>query len=222
MRTVIGTIRARVPKVPRMPVERSWVTDPKTGPVSANLNDRYTEGSTVSTSAWAIGISIGPIERKGWPKARTESCSTHVTVPVAASSMSPERRTVERDEPGRTDCSAPETLDSPEDPAGAATQPAASATFPKNQPGAPPGPPAKETGIGSDAIDAEPSGRRKGARSASRAPENRCSANIETSIDARTAGPPMGTGGARGACRMSSMLWIGVMPHTGSFENGQP
>src|SRR2546427_1106614 len=222
MRTVIGTIFARVVNVPRIPVERSCVTDPKTGPVSANLNDRYTEGSTVRTCAWAIGISIGPIERKGWPKASTESRSTHVSVPVAARSMSPERRTVERDEPGRTAWSAPVTRDSPDEPAGAATQPAASATLPKNQPGAPPGTPANETGRGRDSIEAAPSDRRNGARSASSAPENWRCPHIDTSVDARTAGPPIGTGGAGGARRMSSMLWIGVMPHKGSFENGQP
>ena len=36
------------------------------------------------------------------------------------------------------------------------------------------------------------------------------------------AAPPMGTGGAAGALRMSSMLWIGVMPQIGSRENGHP
>ena len=72
-----------------------------------------------------------------------------------------------------------------------------------------------------DAIEAAPSGRRNGARSASSAPENWRCPNIETSFDARTAGPPIGTGGAGGACRISSMLWIGVMPQIGSFENGK-
>ena len=37
-----------------------------------------------------------------------------------------------------------------------------------------------------------------------------------------TAAPAIGTGGAGGALRMSSMLWIGVMPQIGSFANGQP
>ena len=36
------------------------------------------------------------------------------------------------------------------------------------------------------------------------------------------AAPPIGTGADGGALRMSSMLWIGVMPQIGSFENGQP
>ena len=99
---MIGTIFAREPTVPRMPVDRSCVTDPKTEPESANLKERYTEGRTVRTSARAIGMSIGPIERNGCPNARTEFPSTHVTVPVAASSMSPDKSTVERDDPGRT------------------------------------------------------------------------------------------------------------------------
>ncbi len=63
---------------------------------------------------------------------------------------------------------------------------------------------------------------RNGASSASRAPENRRSVNIVANWAARTAGPPIGTGGAGGAWRMSSMLWIGVIPQTGSLENGQP
>lgn len=40
MRTVIGTIAARVPKVPSIPVDRSCVTEPITAPVSENLKDR--------------------------------------------------------------------------------------------------------------------------------------------------------------------------------------
>ncbi len=39
---------------------------------------------------------------------------------------------------------------------------------------------------------------------------------------ALVAAPPIGTGADGGALRMSSMLWIGVMPQIGSFENGQP
>ena len=34
--------------------------------------------------------------------------------------------------------------------------------------------------------------------------------------------PPIGTGGAAGAWRMSSMLWMGVIPQIASLENGQP
>ncbi len=39
---------------------------------------------------------------------------------------------------------------------------------------------------------------------------------------ARVAAPPIGTGAEGGALRMSSMLWIGVIPQIGSRENGQP
>ena len=48
------------------------------------------------------------------------------------------------------------------------------------------------------------------------------SRNADTNAAARVAAPPIGTGGAAGALRMSSMLWIGVMPQIGSRENGQP
>src|SRR6476659_9791511 len=100
MRTVIGTIGARVPNVPRMPVERSCVIEPSTGPVAANLNERKTDGKTVRTCACVIGIETGPIERKGWPNARTELPSTQVTVPVDERSMSPERSWVATADPG--------------------------------------------------------------------------------------------------------------------------
>src|SRR3954467_7341573 len=100
MRSVIGTIGAFEPKVPRIPVERSCVIDPSTGPVAANLNERKIEGSTVRTSARLIGIETGPMERNGCPNARTALPSTHVTVPVADRSMSPERSCAAIADPG--------------------------------------------------------------------------------------------------------------------------
>jgi len=75
---------------------------------------------------------------------------------------------------------------------------------------------------GRDPTTLDESERRNGARSASSAPEKRRSAKVAANWEARTAGPPIGTGGAGGAWRMSSMLWMGVMPQTGSLEKGQP
>src|ERR1700720_3322005 len=117
MRTVIGTIGARVPKVPRMPVERSCVMEPRTGPVAANLKDRKRDGRTVRTSACRLGLETGPIERKGWPKARPELPSTQVTVAVAERSMSPERSWVATAEPGfRAGSPAAREAGVPDDP----------------------------------------------------------------------------------------------------------
>src|SRR5436190_10136343 len=142
---------ARVPKVPRMPVERSCVMDPSTGPVAANLKERKTDGRTVRTSACAIGIETGPMERKGWPKASTELPSTHVTVPVAERSMSPERSCVATAEPGfRAPGSIAvfEGVFVPDEdiPEGTAIQLAASAIRLKSLPGE--ANPPKETGRG--------------------------------------------------------------------------
>jgi hypothetical protein len=48
------------------------------------------------------------------------------------------------------------------------------------------------------------------------------SRNADTKAAVGVAAPPIGTGGVAGALRMSSMLWIGVIPQIGSLENGQP
>src|SRR4029077_16464949 len=169
--TVIGTMGARVPKVPRMPVERSCVMDPSTGPVAANLKERKTDGRTVRTSACAIGIETGPMERKGWPKASTELPSTQVTVPVAERSMSPERSCVATAEPG---FNAPDSgavfeglaVPDADIPEGTAIQLAASAIRLKSLPGvaAPP----KETGRGRAAIESAALGANGLTRSAKR------------------------------------------------------
>src|SRR6266496_6676269 len=127
MRTVIGTMGACVPKVPRMPVQRSYVMDPSTGPVAANLKERKREGRTVRTCAWDIGIETGPIERNGWPKARTEFPSTQVTVPVAERSMSPERSCVATADPGFKGPGSAAAADGPALPEGTVIQFAASA-----------------------------------------------------------------------------------------------
>src|SRR5713226_9083537 len=121
----MGTIGARAPKLTRMPVERSCEIEPRTGPVAANLKERKTEGRTVSTSARAIGIETGPMERKGWPNASSAFPSTHVTVPVAERSMSPERSCAATAEPGRKAVApADEAVDAAA-PVGTAIQPAA-------------------------------------------------------------------------------------------------
>src|ERR1700688_3474084 len=104
METRTGTIAAELPKEPRIPVERSCEIEPSTLPVEANLNERYIDGNTPMTSESAIGISTGPIERNGCPKASTLPPSTQVTVPVAAMVMSPEIRIVATDEPGCSGC----------------------------------------------------------------------------------------------------------------------
>src|SRR5450756_121276 len=220
MRTVIGTIGARVPKVPRMPVERSCVMEPRTGPVAANLKDRKRDGRTVRTSACAIGIETGPIDRKGWPKARTELPSTQVTVPVAERSMSPERSCVATAEPGFRAADAPAGFEvgvagEAEAPEGTVIQLAASAIRLKTVPGE--SEPPKETGNGRAAGESPELAWKGFKRSENRSvkrPEEK--AEITEAVEA--AEPAIGTGGAAGACRMSSMLWIGVMPQIGSLE----
>ena len=221
---MIGTMGARVPKVPRMPVERSCVMEPSTGPVAANLKERKTDGRTVRTSARVMGIETGPMERKGWPKASTELPSTQVTVPVAERSMSPERSCVATAEPG---FNAPgstavfEGVAVPDAvaPEGTAIQLAASAIRLKSGPGvaAPP----KEIGKGRAAIESAAFGAKGLTRSSNRSAK-RPVVNAETIEAVATADPAIGTGGAAGTCRMSSMLWIGVMPQIGSLEKGQP
>src|ERR1700693_1171539 len=224
MRTVIETIGARVPKVPRIPVERSCVMEPRTGPVAANLKDRKRDGRTGRTSACAIGIETGPIDSKGWPKARTELPSTQVTVPVAERSMSPERSCVATAEPGFRAAGSPATLeagvpDDAEAPEGTVIQLAASAIRAKSVPGerAPP----KETGRGRAAR--EPlglawKGLTRSAKRSVKCPVEK--AEITEAVEALD--PAIGTGGPAGTCRMSIMLWIGVMPQIGSLEKGQP
>src|SRR5215831_8369165 len=170
-----------------------------------------------------MGIETGPIERNGCPKASTEFPSTHVTVPVAERSMSPDRSWAAIAEPGRIVPDEDEgSAEAPEAPDGTAIQPAAWATREKSSPGAlvPP----KETGRGSG-VASPAAGSRNGASSDSRRSENRPAANAESRAEVEVADPvlpPIGTGGPAGTCRMSSMLWMGVIPQMGSLENGHP
>ena len=176
-------------------------------------------------SARAIGMSTGPIERKGCPKASSELPSTHVTVPVAESTMSPESSTAATAEPGSSALPAVEGVaaaaeagaDAPE---GATSQPAASATSPKSLPGA--SEPDSDTGSGRGEGPVDAASALRGLTRAARGSANARSRNAVTNAEARVAAPPIGTGGAAGALRMSSMLWIGVMPQIGSRENGHP
>src|SRR5437773_2276123 len=168
-----------------------------------------------------MGIDTGPIERKGWPKARTELPSTQVTVPVADRSMSPERSCVATAEPGASarGLAAAVSEDGAPLPEGTVIQLAASAILLRSRPG--PSLPPKETGSGSAAME---SGTfpRKGLSSSSKRSANPPPANAERKEAVDTAAPEIGTGGAGGAWRMSSMLWIGVIPQIGSLEKGHP
>src|SRR5262249_60134660 len=85
-------------------------------------------------------------------------------------------------------------------------------------------PPENETGSGSGAIAPDAAVGRKGASSASSAGEKRRSfiAWIKPPVETVAPAPAIGTGGVAGAFRMSSMLWIGVVPPIGSLEKGHP
>ena len=177
-------------------------------------------------SARAIGMSTGPIERKGCPKASTELPSTQVTVPVAERTMSPESSTAATAEPGSSGLPpvaegvAVPAAAGAEAPDGATSQPAASATSPKSFPGA--SEPDSDTGRGSGEGPVDAASALSGLTSAASGSANARSRNAVTNADARVAAPPIGTGGPAGALRMSSMLWIGVIPQIGSREKGQP
>ena len=79
-----------------------------------------------------------------------------------------------------------------------------------------------DTGSGSGESPVDADSALRGRTRAARGSANARSRNAVTSADARVAAPPIGTGGAAGALRMSSMLWIGVIPQIGSRENGHP
>jgi hypothetical protein len=85
--------------------------------------------------------------------------------------------------------------------------------------------PPKETGIGRAAIESDEDPAENDLTSSSSFP-TKCpvlKAEISEAVEAAEAEEPeIGTGGAGGAWRMSSMLWIGVIPQIGSFEKGQP
>ena len=71
----------------------------------------------MSTSEAAIGTCTGPRPRKGWPKAKTESPSTSVTVASAARRKSPSTRTAAT-EPPATSVGAGPSAASPEGTSG--------------------------------------------------------------------------------------------------------
>ncbi len=146
--------------------------------------------------------------------------------------MSPESRTAATAEPGSSRSSS-EASPGPlrelealaaagaDAPDGAESQPAAPAMRSKSPPGA--RLPENDTGSGRTASPAAGDSLFSGASSSSRTVVKARSRNPAMNWDARVAAaPPIGTGGDGGALRMSSMLWIGVMPQIGSRENGQP
>src|SRR5689334_1159148 len=182
-------------------------------------------------------MSTGPIDRNGCPNARIESPSTQVTVPVAERTMSPSSSTAATEEPGsRRGTVGPaisggvlgvfgvEALmeEDAEAPEGASIQPAASAIFDISPPGCEG--PEKETGSGSrDIAPADAGSPPRSAESRMSIAAAKCpSRNDEMNDAVGVAAPPIGTGGVGGALRMSSMLWIGVMPQIGSREKGHP
>ena len=85
-----------------------------------------------------------------------------------------------------------------------------------------------ETGRGKvDSVDigdawADAAAAANGFKRASSCSRKRPSPKAATTLWRDAAGPAMGTGGRAGAWRMSSMLWIGVMPQIGSLAKGQP
>ena len=230
-----GTIAADPPNEPRMPVDRSCEIDPRTLPVEANLNERYIDGRTPITSESAIGISTGPIERNGWPKASTLPPSTQVTVPVAAIVMSPEIRIVATDDPGRSGGSAARagralpaagTAAGNAAPLGAGRKPARSNASEKRE--SPAGKGEAESGIASGA-QPEPEAGAGNARAtrARKAVTKSPPRKVETRLSACARAPlgvgaPIGTGGFAGTWRMSSIDAIGVIPAIASSEKGHP
>ena len=82
--------------------------------------------------------------------------------------------------------------------------------------------PVKDTGRGSGTGPALAASPLRGDRRAVSPPAKSRPPKVETNCAAGAAAPPIGTGGAAGALRMSSMLWMGVMPQIGSREKGQP
>ncbi len=169
----------------------------------------------MSTCASAIGMSTGPIDRKGCPKASTLEPSTHVTVPVAAMSMSPVIRTVAIADPGSSRRGA--TGGPAEPPEGTAIHPPEA----DRRPASPleSAPPEKETGSGRGAMAPASTGR-KTDKSPSRPAEKWPSRNASSRAAVDTVDPAIGTGAAAGALRMSSMLWIGVMPQIAILGEG--
>src|SRR5215470_15510794 len=174
-------------------------------------------------------MSTGPIDRNGWPNARIEFPSAQVTVPVAERTMSPSRRTAATAEPGSRressdwpGCPAAATVDAGVAPLGATSQPAASATREKTVPGV--DKPEKETGSGSGEgpLPVPAGSPRDAPTSWAKGFWNLLSPNADISAAVCVAAPPIGTGGVGGAFRMSSMLWIGVMPQMGSRAKGHP
>ena len=83
-----------------MAVSRSCVSSPTIAPLTAILKERCADTMVLIMVALAMGSDTSPTPRKGWPKARTRSPSTVVTVPVAAMSTSPRTSTADTDDPG--------------------------------------------------------------------------------------------------------------------------
>ena len=138
--------------------------------------------------------------------------------------MSPERSCVATAEPGFNapgSIAAFEGVAVPDEeaPEGTAIQLAASAIRLKSLPGE--ADPPKETGRGRAAIESAALGA-KGLTSSAKRSVKLPAVNAETSEAVATADLAIGTGAAAGTCRMSSMLWIGVIPQIGSLEKGQP
>src|SRR5262245_15726105 len=136
-------------------------------------------------------MDTGPIDRKGWPKARTEFPSTQVTVPVAERSMSPDRSCVATAEPGWRGEGAiagpgvPAAL-----PDGTLIQLAASAIREKSGPGA--SLPPKETGIGRADIESAEEPAVKDLTSSSSLPVNLPVLKAETNDAVEAEEPEIG------------------------------
>src|SRR5258706_9039084 len=180
------------------------------------------------TSDSAIGISTGPMERNGCPKARTLEPSTQVTVPEAATVMSPEIKIVATEEPGWRGCTAGAAGSGFREEAPPGTgrnRPPERNASAAGPPGASPGENESGSGSGAHALAAAFFGKADSRRARNRSIAFELTieeTKLAADCGAAPAEVPIGTGAVAGTWRMSSMEAIGVIPAIGSEANGHP
>ena len=226
---MIGTIGAFVPNVAEDPRRAVLRDRPQHGPRRRELEGAVRRRKHRQHLRAAIGMSTGPSRGTDARRRGASSPSTHVTVPVADRSMSPEssmRRDAEPGSGGGLRGRAGSGEPARRGGARGREHPAARLRQLVVEPAAGPSP-GNETGSGRRAIRPRaPDGRlhrRQCGERPARTPDSRRRElprvprrpRSRAAAPSTPAAPPIGTGGVAGAWRMSSMLWIGVIPQIG-------